>query len=83
MDEVSSKGYAWGYVGSCIPFLIALVDYVLGPDMAGIISGKLSMAIGFAVTGLWWLLVTVPLTGSFYGIVLYSSGTWCCTDQLP
>ena len=22
-------------------------------------------------------------TGSFYGIVLYSSGTWCCTDQLP
>ena len=61
MDEVSSYGYAWGYLGSCIPFLIALVAYVLGPDMAGIISGKLSMAIGFAVTGLWWLLVTVPL----------------------
>ena len=60
MDEVSSYGYAWGYLGSCIPFLIALVAYVLGPDMAGIISGKLSMAIGFAVTGLWWLLVTVP-----------------------
>ncbi len=65
MDEVSSYGYAWGYLGSCIPFLIALVAYVLGPDMAGIISGKLSMAIGFAVTGLWWLLVTVPLIKNY------------------
>lgn len=65
MDEVSSYGYAWGYLGSCIPFLIALVVYVLGPDMAGIISGKLSMAIGFAVTGLWWLLVTVPLIKNY------------------
>ena len=61
MDEVSSYGYAWGYLGSCIPFLIALVAYVLGPDMAGIISGKLSMAIGFAVTGLW----TVPLIKNY------------------
>lgn len=65
MDEVSSYGYAWGYLGSCIPFLIALVAYVLGPDMVGIISGKLSMAIGFAVTGIWWLLVTVPLIKNY------------------
>lgn len=65
MDEVSSYGYAWGYLGSCIPFLIALVAYVLGPDMAGIISGSLSMAIGFAVTGFWWLLVTVPLIKNY------------------
>ena len=65
MDEVSSYGYAWGYLGSCIPFLIALVAYVLGPDMVGIISGKLSMAIGFAVTGFWWLLVTVPLIKNY------------------
>ena len=65
MDEVSSYGYAWGYLGSCIPFLIALVAYVLGPDMVGIISGKLSMAIGFAVTGFWWFLVTVPLIKNY------------------
>lgn len=51
MDEVSSYGYAWGYLGSCIPFLIALVAYVLGPDMAGIISGKLSMASGLRLRG--------------------------------
>ncbi len=61
MDEVSSYGYAWGYIGSCIPFLFALIAYVLGPDMLGVISDGVSKAVGFGVTGIWWLLVSVPL----------------------
>ena len=61
MDEVSSYGYAWGYIGSCIPFIVALVFYVLGPDMLGLISGFLSKLAGFAVTAVWWIGVTVPL----------------------
>ena len=61
MDEVSSYGYAWGYIGSCIPFAVALVFYVLGPDMLGVISGFISKLVGFAVTAAWWLTVTVPL----------------------
>ena len=61
MDEVSSYGYAWGYIGSCIPFMVALVFYVLGPDMLGLISGFLSKLAGFAVTAVWWIGVTVPL----------------------
>lgn len=61
MDEVSSYGYAWGYIGSCIPFIIALVFYVLGPDMMGVLSDFVSRLAGFAVTAVWWLAVTIPL----------------------
>ena len=61
MDEVSSYGYAWGYLGSCIPFLVALIAYVLGPDMVGVLPDFVSKMIGFSVTALWWLVVTLPL----------------------
>lgn len=56
---------AWGYIGSCIPFAAALGAYVLGPDMAGLLPGALSKAIGFGVTALWWLAVTIPLLRSY------------------
>ncbi len=65
MDQVSSYGYAWGYIGSCIPFAVALLAYVLGPDMLNKIPGNISMIIGFAVTGIWWFLVTVPLIKNY------------------
>ncbi len=65
MDEVSSYGYAWGYLGSCIPFILALVAYILGPDMVGLLSENLSKIIGFSVTGIWWLIVTLPLLKNY------------------
>lgn len=65
MDEVSSYGYAWGYIGSCIPFTIALVFYILGPDMVGLVSGFVSKLIGFSVTAIWWLIVTIPLLRNY------------------
>lgn len=64
MDEVSSYGYAWGYIGSCIPFLIAMVAYILGGGLSEdlmIFSPMTARIIGFTVTGVWWLLVTLPL----------------------
>ena len=64
-DAVSAYGYAWGYIGSCIPFTIALIAYVLGPDMVGLISDGLSRMIGFVVTAVWWFLVTVPLIKNY------------------
>ena len=65
LDEVSSYGFAWGYIGSCIPFAVALIAYVLGPDMTGVLSEGLSKGIGFAVTAIWWMLVTIPLLKTY------------------
>ena len=64
-DAVSAYGYAWGYIGSCIPFTVALIAYVLGPDMVGILSDGLSRMIGFVVTAVWWWIVTVPLIKNY------------------
>ncbi len=63
MDVVSAQGYAWGYIGSCIPFIISLV-FVLCSDLIGI-SGSMAMAIAFLLNAAWWLLVTLPLLGCY------------------
>ena len=73
MDQVSSYGFAWGYLGSCIPFLAALAAYICGPDMLGLISNRTSMIIGFTVTGIWWLAVTIPLMKN-YKQINYTDG---------
>lgn len=59
VDDVSSQGYAWGYIGSCIPFVVALVLVLFG-DKIGL-SMQASMAIAFGITAVWWFVVTLPL----------------------
>lgn len=59
MDQVSSKGYAWGYIGSCLPFILSLV-VVLGGSNIGI-DMETGMFLAFVITALWWVLLTVPL----------------------
>ncbi|MBQ4289231.1 MAG: MFS transporter [Clostridia bacterium] len=64
MDEVSSYGYAWGYIGSCIPFIIAMIAYVLSGGLSEnlmLFSPFVGRVIGFAVTAVWWLIVTLSL----------------------
>lgn len=59
MDNVSSQGYAWGYIGSCVPFLLCL-GLVLGSGTLGL-SMSTGMTLAFLVTALWWLLCTLPI----------------------
>ena len=63
MDSVSSHGYAWGYIGSCIPFVISLV-IVLGAGSIGV-GMQTSMILAFLITALWWLCSSVPLLRSY------------------
>ena len=59
MDYVSTQGYAWGYIGSCVPFVVCL-GLVLGADKIGI-SMELAMGISFVIVALWWLGMSLPL----------------------
>lgn len=63
MDTVSSHGYAWGYIGSCVPFIVSLV-FVLMYDKFGITMST-AMAIAFCINAIWWLLVTIPFLKSY------------------
>ena len=59
MDTISSLGYAFGYIGSVIPFVLCLV-VVLGNEIIGISMG-IAMTIAFLITALWWICCTIPL----------------------
>lgn len=63
VDNVSSQGYAWGYIGSCIPFIACLV-LVLGADKIGI-GIEAAMGISFAVVATWWIVMTLPLLKTY------------------
>lgn len=63
MDTVSSHGYAWGYIGSCIPF-VACLGIVLGGGSLGL-DMQTSMILAFIITALWWLFSSVPLLRSY------------------
>ena len=63
MDRVSSLGYAFGYIGSCIPFVISLV-IVLGAGAIGI-TMETAMGIAFLITAVWWVLMTIPLLKTY------------------
>jgi UMF1 family MFS transporter len=61
MDRVSSLGYGWGYIGSVVPFLIALgIIFALGMGPQGELS-PLGMKIAFALATLWWGLFSIPM----------------------
>ena len=63
MDKVSSHGYAFGYIGSCIPF-IACLAIVLLHDKLGL-SQPTAMMVAFLLTAVWWVLMTVPLLRTY------------------
>ena len=63
MDTVSSNGFAWGYIGSCVPFVLSLVFVLLNEKLG--ISMRTAMTIAFLLNAAWWLLVTLPLLRNY------------------
>lgn len=64
MDQVSSSGFAWGYVGSTIPFILCIVLIFGGPSILGL-DTLTCTRLTFIITGAWWLAFTVPLLRTY------------------
>ncbi|HCT90756.1 MAG TPA: MFS transporter [Lachnospiraceae bacterium] len=63
MDTVSSHGYAWGYLGSCIPFILSLVLVLFGGQLG--LSTHMAMTLAFLLNAAWWLAATLPLLKTY------------------
>ena len=63
MDAVSSSGYAWGYIGSTVPFIICLALIMGGPALG--VPTMLATRLSFVITGAWWLIFTLPLIRTY------------------
>lgn len=70
MDEISATGYAWGYIGSLVPFFVGLIPYalvlfeVIKPGFLGLTAfnlERLSISFAFLVSIAWWIYYSLPL----------------------
>ena len=69
-DEISATGFAWGYIGSLIPFFVGLIPYalvlfnIIKPGFLGL-SGfdleRLAISFAFLVSIAWWIYYSLPL----------------------
>ena len=59
MDNVSTMGYAYGYIGSVIPFVACLIPVLMYESFG--ITQTTALIIAFLVTAAWWLIFTLPL----------------------
>jgi len=60
MDRVSSRGFAWGYLGGGM-LLAAQIVVITKPDWFGIADAEWATRLVFLSVGVWWLAFTVPL----------------------
>lgn len=60
IDQVSSKGYAMGYIGGGILLAINLVMIMFLPDWLGV-DTALMTRLSFVTVAIWWFIFTLPL----------------------
>ena len=60
MDWISASGFAWGYLGSTIPFSLGMI-LIVKHNLFGFETSVPAVRIAFALTALWWLVFTIPL----------------------
>ncbi len=61
MDKVSTFGYALGYIGSTIPFIICMAIILLSQQGILPFDGYTTPKIAFVLTAIWWLAFSIPM----------------------
>lgn len=65
MDQVSSRGYAMGYIGGGLLLLINVAMIFLGPSllpsMDEVEATKLMMRLSLASVAIWWAVFSIPI----------------------
>ena len=60
VDYVSLLGYALGYLGGGLLFLVNVLMY-LNPDWFGIQDSTMAIRISFITVGIWWATFSLPM----------------------
>ena len=53
-DQLSAKGYAFGYIGSVL-LMLFIIFMLQKPEFFGITEATLPARIGFLMVGVWWI----------------------------
>ena len=65
IDQVSSRGYAMGYIGGGLLLLINVIMIFIGPrflpNMDNTEAVKLMMRLSLASVAVWWALFSIPI----------------------
>ncbi|WP_404335006.1 MFS transporter [Planococcus rifietoensis] len=61
MNQVSAFGYGLGYIGSTIPFALAILIILLAQNEILPLSVTNASRLAFLITAAWWILFSIPL----------------------
>ncbi len=59
MDDISTKGFGFGYLGGTIPFIISL-GIILSAEKLGL-TVTFATQLAFIITAVWWMIFTIPM----------------------
>lgn len=61
IDQVSSRGYAMGYIGGGLLLAINLVMIMVLPELIPNLDSALMTRLSFVTVAVWWAVFTLPL----------------------